>query len=54
MVGGLVKAIPVLGVFLDLHAQAIGQIADSAEQIEAIVEGRNKLAKELGTYEDEV
>lgn len=48
LVGGLVKAIPGLGVFLDLYAQAIGQIADSAEQIEAIVEGRKKLAKELG------
>lgn len=48
LVGGLVKAIPGLGVFLDLYGQAIGQIAESAERIEAIVDERKKLARELG------
>ena len=48
LVGGLVKTIPGLGVFLDLYAQAIEQIAHSVERIEAIVDERKKLAKELG------
>lgn len=48
LVGGLVKTIPGLGVFLNLYANAIEQIAHSAERIEAIVEERKELAKELG------
>jgi len=49
--GPLIKAIPGLGVFLDLYGQAIGQIADSAERIEKIVDQRNKQARDAGIPE---
>ena len=40
----LLKTIPVIGVFLDIYAQAIQQIAISAEKIEEVVNDRNQLA----------
>lgn len=49
--GPLVKAIPGLGVFLDLYGQAIGQIADSAERIEKVVDERNRQARDAGIPE---
>ncbi len=49
--GPLIKAIPGLGVFLDLYGQAIGQIADSAERIEKVVNERNLQARKAGIPE---
>ena len=49
--GPLVDAIPGLGVFLNLYGEAIGQIADSAERIENIVNERNRQAREAGIPE---
>ncbi|MBE9532193.1 MAG: hypothetical protein IME98_05255 [Proteobacteria bacterium] len=45
--GPLVKTIPVLGVFLDLYAQAIAQIAESVDKIEGVMHERNRLTKKL-------
>ncbi len=42
--GPLLEDIPVIGVFLDLYAQAIEQIAVSAEKIESVVLERNRTA----------
>ncbi len=46
--GPLVKAIPVLGVFLDLYGQAIAQITDSVKQIETEVKKREQMYKLAG------
>lgn len=48
LVGGLVDVVPGLGQLLEMYSQAIGQIADSAERIEAVVNERQRLAAELG------
>jgi hypothetical protein len=47
VLGPLIKGIPVLGAFLDLYIEGIRACSESAEKIDAIVEERNRLYKDL-------
>ena len=46
-IGPLVDGIPVLGVFLDLYIDGIRACTQSAEQIEKVVEERNRIYEHL-------
>ncbi len=52
VIGPLVEGIPVLGVFLDIYINGIRACAQSAEQIERVVEERNRIYEKVKGGED--